>query len=973
MKMEERCDSQNEKLDECSSQGSYSSCQSIGPHFESEISPTSSSAKPSLNGEPFRKTHCEIEEELEHQKALLSRNSQANSSSDDNHQTFRNLSTDSSQYSEDYNVEDATARDEVEDKWYDASTGDVESHDQDPDISDSSEPCDQQRVTDSLRVNLEVPDFSDLFRGETENATELVTSESPTSNVNFTQGNIAQRSNLSIPDLSQQQPGTSGIETTERESPASPTPSFDEQSVTPGPVRAPDVRVCTETRHTSMCRAPSPRYYKGTDVDALVEETDSTMGDAVFSEKVPELVVDETDSICAMSDFGFNGSSSDSSSSSSTSRRSSGSSFFDDRNLSDDLEALDDVLPNETETQFYSVQGAAAARENEDNSDGVPRQQETSETNVAGVTTSDPNTPGNTADGVPVSNAESSQPPPTEPNPDPESSDDGLRFLRGRLTGRRKRKMSTVKEPNPYQAPPLPSRNWRAFRDIDRLRRGVLSCERYKAEIQRSQHFIQRWDKDCALHGHRGCVNALNFNDSGTLLASAGDDLNVILWDWTRRKEKLKYESGHHSNVFQAKFLPHCNDTSIVTCARDGQVRHGSLSSTGHTYTNKLAQHKMSAHKMAVMRDSPCEFLTCGEDGYVFHLDIRQTYSKKPLPILTVNDDKDRPIELYAIDSRPSNENQFLVCGRDPNVLIYDRRNLNSGPVCKYRPKGIGEDDYRMSITCAVYSKLGTEIVASYSDEDIYVFDVDHHQIPCSDDSCDESPSSSQHGLNGRKESRDRSNIADPKHFFGHRNNQTVKGVNFLGPDSEYVVSGSDDGHIYIWEKETQKIVQWLPGDEAGVVNVLEPHPTLPVMATSGLDHCVKLWSPKRLRQHNLLGLASTMAQNKKMRESDPNRDGLFDARMLMLLMQSLNSSASERRQNGANALDDDDLDSDGEEVGRTGGATITIQHGRRPRRGAGTGDEGNVDRDDSNDEDLNRGANEDDDESRQVVGCRTS
>ena len=105
-----------------------------------------------------------------------------------------------------------------------------------------------------------------------------------------------------------------------------------------------------------------------------------------------------------MSDFGFNGSSSDSSSSSSTSRRSSGSSFFDDRNLSDDLEALDDVLPNETETQFYSVQGAAAARENEDNSDGVPRQQETSETNVAGVTTSDPNTPGNTADGVPVSN-----------------------------------------------------------------------------------------------------------------------------------------------------------------------------------------------------------------------------------------------------------------------------------------------------------------------------------------------------------------------------------------------------------------------------------------------------------------------------------------------------------------------------------------------------------------------------------------
>ena len=60
-----------------------------------------------------------------------------------------------------------------------------------------------------------------------------------------------------------------------------------------------------------------------------------------------------------------------------------------------------------------------------------------------------------------------------------------------------------------------------------------------------------RWDKECSLQGHRGCVNALNFNESGTVLVSAGDDLNVILWDWLTKKEKTKYESGHHSNVFQ--------------------------------------------------------------------------------------------------------------------------------------------------------------------------------------------------------------------------------------------------------------------------------------------------------------------------------------------------------------------------------------------------------------------------------------
>ena len=46
----------------------------------------------------------------------------------------------------------------------------------------------------------------------------------------------------------------------------------------------------------------------------------------------------------------------------------------------------------------------------------------------------------------------------------------------------------------------------------------------------------------------------------------------------------------------------------------------------------------------------------------------------------------------------------------------------------------------------------------------------------------------------------------------------TVKGINFYGPKSEYVVSGSDCGHIFLWDKDTSEVVQFLCGDEAGVV-----------------------------------------------------------------------------------------------------------------------------------------------------------
>ena len=74
---------------------------------------------------------------------------------------------------------------------------------------------------------------------------------------------------------------------------------------------------------------------------------------------------------------------------------------------------------------------------------------------------------------------------------------------------------------------------------------------------------------------------------------------------------------------------------------------------------------------------------------------------------------------------------------------------------------------------------LFVEIVASYNDDDVYLFMADD---PDGYDS-----------------------IAT---YSGHRNNATVKGVNFYGPNSEYVVSGSDCGHVYLWDKQSRQAVQ---------------------------------------------------------------------------------------------------------------------------------------------------------------------
>jgi hypothetical protein len=57
--------------------------------------------------------------------------------------------------------------------------------------------------------------------------------------------------------------------------------------------------------------------------------------------------------------------------------------------------------------------------------------------------------------------------------------------------------------------------------------------------------------------------------------------------------------------------------------------------------------------------------------------------------------------------------------------------------------------------------------------------------------------------------------------YTGHCNIQTTKDVNFYGLQDEYIVSGSDCGNFFIWDKKTSKLVNILNGDRE-VVNVIQ-------------------------------------------------------------------------------------------------------------------------------------------------------
>jgi len=64
-----------------------------------------------------------------------------------------------------------------------------------------------------------------------------------------------------------------------------------------------------------------------------------------------------------------------------------------------------------------------------------------------------------------------------------------------------------------------------------------------------------------------------------------------------------------------------------------------------------------------------------------------------------------------------------------------------------------------------------------------------------------------------------------------------VKGVNFYGPCSEFIVSGSDCGNVYLWHRDTEKIVNFFHADDGGVVSFELIFPLIMFTMEADLDY----------------------------------------------------------------------------------------------------------------------------------------
>lgn len=84
--------------------------------------------------------------------------------------------------------------------------------------------------------------------------------------------------------------------------------------------------------------------------------------------------------------------------------------------------------------------------------------------------------------------------------------------------------------------------------------------------------------------------------------------------------------------------------------------------------------------------------------------------------------------------------------------------------------------------------------------------------------------------------------------YIGQKQTRFVIRSCFGGINENFIVSGSEDSQIYIWNRNYQKLLYVLPG-HAGTVNAVHWCPFDPHLFASGSDdHTVRIWStlPKK-------------------------------------------------------------------------------------------------------------------------------
>ncbi|KAF8770636.1 DDB1- and CUL4-associated factor 5 like protein [Argiope bruennichi] len=310
------------------------------------------------------------------------------------------------------------------------------------------------------------------------------------------------------------------------------------------------------------------------------------------------------------------------------------------------------------------------------------------------------------------------------------------------------------------------------------------------------------------LFAHYGCVNAIEFSNNGEWLVSGGDDKRILIWNidqtLTGSLPPKSMKGEHNSNIFCLGFST--NHSKLFSAGNDEQVIAHDVS-TGEILDAFL--HDEAVYGLAVDPVNENIFASACDDGRVLVWDIRLP-SNEPYTLAS------SASAYHAVMYNPVEPRFLATANAKDGVCLWDIRKPKVH-LMKYGPTLLSQS--AMSVR---FNSQGTHLLALRRRFPPVLYELSSPQ---------------------------------PAAEFDHHeyyNSCTMKSCCFAGERDQYILSGSDDFKLYVWkipDAANFKKGVWVNKSHLvlrghrSIVNQVRYNSTYGILASSGVEKIVKLWS----------------------------------------------------------------------------------------------------------------------------------
>ncbi|KAI8608659.1 WD40-repeat-containing domain protein [Chytriomyces sp. MP71] len=297
------------------------------------------------------------------------------------------------------------------------------------------------------------------------------------------------------------------------------------------------------------------------------------------------------------------------------------------------------------------------------------------------------------------------------------------------------------------------------------------------------------------LDGHTDEVWFVSFSPDGSHLASASKDATAIIWD-AKSFQPIHTLRGHSDHISVVAWSP--DSQHLLTGSNDHSIKRWSIR-TG-TCVATYTSHTDTITSLAFLPpESPH---SRGNDAFVSSSIDKNVFLWDAVLGRVMH----RWNGVRVTDLCVTNDGARLVTISDRRIRIFDLM----GPA-KDEIMTMQESD---SITSICAAGESNQILVNVSVcQEIHLWDIAEGRIL--------------------------------RRFTGHKQGRFVIRSCFGGIHQTFVLSGSEDANVYVWNREHCVLLECLQGHTA-TVNSVSWNPSMNVFASASDDHTIRIWGCSR-------------------------------------------------------------------------------------------------------------------------------